>query len=140
MKKITSSTKKAKIKDSRLWCGEERLHPLIGHSLPDGAEAIRQTTDDLAFRNEDFSRAALPVLEAVGAIILVHPAIRIPEWLPEREQKLAKRHPHIPIWMPTRAGSGGKLHDYFARLLDVIEEALRKELSKADVRKSVGPP
>jgi hypothetical protein len=116
---------KAKAKDTRLWCDETRLHPLIGHSLPDGAYAVRESCDDLTFRNDEFNRAALPVLEANGVVTLVHPAVRIPEWLPEREQKLAKRHMEIPIWMPTRLARNGGFNDILERLLDLIAEKMR---------------
>jgi hypothetical protein len=121
---------KAKVNDTRLWCGETRLHPLIGLELALGACWLREFSGHLRFRNEHFSRVALPLLEHGGWVVLVRPVEGIPTWLDKREHNLAKRHLDIPIWMPSlktcETKGKGDLNCIFECLVAATEEIIEK--------------
>jgi hypothetical protein len=42
------------------------------------------------------------VLQRLGLAVLIDPHKRLPDWLGNRERKLAKRGGMRPIWMPTK--------------------------------------
>jgi hypothetical protein len=90
-----------------------RLHPLIGHSLINGGRRFLDDHPNCAKTRWDFARSAIPVMQRAGVTVLVDPKVEIPDWLPDAEQKLARRGNERPIWMPTLTFPGSfELWDY----------------------------
>jgi hypothetical protein len=88
------------MKDTRRFCDGERLHPYLGRMLASGAGPLRDKYPELKFLNDDYSRAAIPLLDQARLIIKFDARNKLPDWLPDELTKLVKRQPDIPIWIP----------------------------------------
>jgi hypothetical protein len=64
------------------------------------ATSARRGYPDHQISQAELSRVALPILEDLGLVKLINPADPLPEWLRERERKVAMRGGRKPIWMP----------------------------------------
>ena len=88
--------------DTRRYLDGVRMHEYLGYILMEGRNHLLRRYPDQRMSRADFSRAALPVLKELGLVVLIDPVDSLPEWLTERERKLAMRGDQKPIWMPTR--------------------------------------
>jgi hypothetical protein len=77
------------------------MHPYVGVVLRYGRGDLLLRFPRCAISQAEFSRAALPVLKRLGRVALIDPRKPLPDWLRDRERKLAKRGGMLPIWMPT---------------------------------------
>jgi hypothetical protein len=85
--------------DARRFSDGVRLHPFIGYSLNDGWRDLISRYPENAVTPADFSRAAIPILERLGLIVLISPLHDVPSWLNPRDTKLVRRGNKRPIWM-----------------------------------------
>ena len=85
--------------DTRRFSDGVRLHPFIGYSLNDGWHDLISRYPECKVTPAMFSRAAIPILERLGLIVLINPYGDIPAWLNPRDTKLVRRGNKLPIWM-----------------------------------------
>src|SRR5688572_20669880 len=86
--------------DTRRFCDGSRLHPYLGGMLASGARMLRDRHPKLKFMNDEYNRAAIPLLDQERLILKFDARSELPDWLPEELKELVKRQPNIPIWIP----------------------------------------
>ncbi|QDM16065.1 hypothetical protein FNL56_09365 [Tardiphaga sp. vice304] len=86
--------------DARRFSDGVRLHPFVGYQLNDGWQDFRRNHPYCKTTPAEFAKSAIPVLQRLGLITLIDPAVEIPEWLNDRDAELARRGGKLPIWMP----------------------------------------
>jgi hypothetical protein len=89
--------------DTRRYSDGVRLHEYLGYILMEGGNDLMRRYPDMRVSRAEFARAALPVLERLGLVILIDPLKPLPSWLGDRERKLVMRGGSKPIWMPTQS-------------------------------------
>src|SRR5690349_398713 len=87
--------------DTRRFVDGVRMHIYLGYILMAGGDDLLERYPDCRMSRAEFSRAAIPALERLGFIVLVDPQKPLPDWLGDRDRKLARRGGMRPIWMPT---------------------------------------
>jgi hypothetical protein len=87
--------------DIRRFSDGVRLHPRLGETLAFEAGMFLDEYRDRQISRAEISRSLIPVLERLGYIVLIDPQKPLPNWLRDRERKLARRGGMKPIWMPT---------------------------------------
>jgi hypothetical protein len=103
-KKQTTANQQPKygaLADTRRYSDGVRVHEHLGYILMNGGNDLRDRYPDSRVSRAEFSRAAIPVLARLGFITLIDPEKPLPDWLQDRDRKLARRGGMQPIWMPT---------------------------------------
>jgi hypothetical protein len=99
--RVVEQREKQAPKDTRRFSDGVRIHQYVGVVLKFGRDDLLRRFPDCSISQAEFSSAALPVLKRLGRVALIDPRKPLPDWLRDRERKLAKRGGMLPIWMPT---------------------------------------
>jgi len=87
------------LNDTRRFSDGVRLHPDVAVVLEYGYMILRGRYTESAISRAEFMREAISILHRLKVIALVDPSIEVPDWLNDRDKRLARRGAVLPIWM-----------------------------------------
>lgn len=87
------------LNDTRRFSDGVRLHRYVAVVLHYGYMNLRDRYPESEISVAEFMREAIPILHRLKVIALVDPSKEVPDWLDDRDKRLARRGGQLPIWM-----------------------------------------